>query len=208
MSTIPDIEDFVSWKVVEEQKVAALVSGSQLLHTRLNAIVDACHAGDGVGRFEPKSNPALSDAVREARKALVPESCIHRAIRWAEQGFTEIDFRIYDTDWQSEAYLTVSGQNSNNSIRVTDAFLRQVQAGGDWDLIRRTDGKVAKTIDARGLWDQISEAAWASADPGIQFDSTINAWHTCPAGGGSTRPTPAPSTCSWTTPRATSPRST
>ncbi len=179
----PDIEDFVSWKVVEEQKVAALVSGSQLLHTRLNAIVDACHAGDGAGRFEPRSNPALSEAVREARKALVPESCIHRAIRWAEQGFTEIDFRIYDTDWQSEAYLTVSGQNSNNSIRVTDAFLQQVEAGGAWDLIRRTDGKVAKTIDARGLWDRISEAAWASADPGIQFDSTINAWHTCPAGG-------------------------
>ena len=179
----PDIEDFVSWKVVEEQKVAALVSGSALLQTHLNAIVAACQEGRGTDRFEPKSNPALSKAMREARKALVPETCIHRAIRWAEQGFTEIDFRVYDTDWQSEAYLTVSGQNSNNSIRVTDAFLQQVEAGGDWDLIRRTDGKVAKTIDARGLWDQIVEAAWASADPGIQFDSTINAWHTCPAGG-------------------------
>ena len=179
----PDIEEFVSWKVVEEQKVAALVSGSQLLHKHLNALVDACHAGNGAGRFEPRSNPALRDAVREAQKALVPETCIHRAIRWAEQGFTEIDFRTYDTDWQSEAYLTASGQNSNNSIRVTDAFLKQVETGGPWDLIRRTDGKVAKTIDARGLWDQIVEAAWASADPGIQFDSTINAWHTCPAGG-------------------------
>ena len=179
----PDIEDFVSWKVVEEQKVAALVSGSALLQTHLNAIVAACQEGRGTDRFEPKSNPALSKAMREARKALVPETCIHRAIRWAEQGFTEIDFRVYDTDWQSEAYLTVSGQNSNNSIRVTDAFLKRVEAGGDWDLIRRTDGKVAKTIDARGLWDQIVEAAWASADPGIQFDSTINAWHTCPAGG-------------------------
>ena len=93
------------------------------------------------------------------------------------------NFRIYDTDWQSEAYLTVSGQNSNNSIRVTDAFLQQVETRGPWDLIRRTDRKVAKTIDARALWDQIVEAAWTSADPGIQFDSTINAWHTCPAGG-------------------------
>ena len=179
----PDIEDFVSWKVIEEQKVAALVSGSALLHTRLNAIVDACHEGSGKDRFEPKANPALGEAVREARKALVPETCIHRAIRWAEQGFTEIDFRIYDTDWQSEAYLTVSGQNSNNSIRVTDEFLRQVETGGEWKLIRRTDGKVAGTVDAQALWDQIAEAAWASADPGIQFDSTINAWHTCPAGG-------------------------
>ena len=179
----PDIEDFVSWKVIEEQKVAALVCGSALLHARLNAIVDACHEGSGDDRFRPASNPALGEAVREARKALVPETCIRRAIRWAEQGFTEIDFRIYDTDWQSEAYLTVSGQNSNNSIRVTDAFLRQVEAGGAWELVHRTDGKVAKTIDARGLWDQVAEAAWASADPGIQFDTTINAWHTCPAGG-------------------------
>ncbi len=179
----PDIEDFVSWKVIEEQKVAALVSGSALLHTRLNAIVDACHEDNGKDRFEPAANPALGEALREARKALVPETCIHRAIRWAEQGFTEIDFRIYDTDWQSEAYLTVSGQNSNNSIRVTDEFLRQVEAGGAWKLFRRTDGKVARTVDAQALWDQIAEAAWASADPGIQFDSTINAWHTCPAGG-------------------------
>ena len=179
----PDIEDFVSWKEVEEQKVAALVSGSALLHTRLNAIVAACRKGSGGGRFDPASNPALGEALREARKALVPETCIHRAIRWAEQGFTEIDFRIYDADWQSEAYLTVSGQNSNNSIRVTDAFLRQVEAGGEWNLIRRTDGGVARTVDARALWDRIAEAAWASADPGIQFDTTINAWHTCPAGG-------------------------
>ncbi len=179
----PDIEDFVSWKVIEEQKVAAMVSGSALLHTRLNAIVDACHEGSGEDRFEPAANPALGEAVREARKALVPETCIHRAIRWAEQGFTEIDFRIYDTDWQSEAYLTVSGQNSNNSIRVTDEFLRQVEAGGAWKLIRRTDGKAAKTVDAQALWDQMAAAAWAWADPGIQFDSTINAWHTCPEGG-------------------------
>ena len=179
----PDIEDFVSWKVIEEQKVASMVSGSALLHTRLNAIVDACHEGSGEDRFGPAANPALGEAVREARKALVPETCIHRAIRWAEQGFNGIDFRIYDTDWQSEAYLTVSGQNSNNSIRVTDEFLRQVEAGGAWKLLRRTDGEVARTVDAQALWDQIAEAAWASADPGIQFDSTINAWHTCPAGG-------------------------
>ena len=178
----PDIEDYVNWKVVEEQKVAALVTGSTLLHVHLNAIIAACQ-GDGDHRFDPTSNPGLRKAIREARKAQVPEAHIRRSIRWAEQGFTEIDFRVYDTDWQSEAYLTVSGQNSNNSIRVTDAFLERVEAGGKWDLIRRTDGKVAKTIDARELWDQVAEAAWASADPGIQFDTTINAWHTCPADG-------------------------
>ena len=179
----PDIEAYVDWKVTEEQKVAALVAGSRLLHTHLNRIVAACHAGEGERRFDPRANPALRKAVRAARKAPVPEACIRRAIQWAGQGFTEIDFRVYDADWQSEAYLTVSGQNSNNAIRVTDAFLDRVATGGTWDLRRRTDGKVAGTIDARALWDRIAEAAWASADPGIQFDTTINAWHTCPAGG-------------------------
>ena len=178
----PDIEAYVDWKVVEEQKVAALVTGSTLLHTHLNRIIAACR-GQGDQGFDPASNPALRKAVREARGAQVPEAYIRRSIRWAGQGFTEIDFRVYDTDWQSEAYLTVSGQNSNNSIRVTDAFLERVEAGGKWDLIRRTDGKVAKTIDARELWDRVAEAAWAAADPGIQFDTTINAWHTCPAEG-------------------------
>src|SRR5690606_19370232 len=91
--------------------------------------------------------------------------------------------RTYDTDWDSEAYLTVSGQNSNNSVRLTNAFLDKVERGEDWDLIRRTDGKVAKTVKAADLMDKISYAAWACADPGLQFDTTINEWHTCPASG-------------------------
>ena len=88
-----------------------------------------------------------------------------------------------DYDFNGEAYLTVSGQNSNNSVRLTDAFLDAVAADADWTLIRRTDGKPAKTIKARDLWKQIVEAAWRCADPGVQYDTTINAWHTCPAGG-------------------------
>ena len=106
-----------------------------------------------------------------------------RVLQQAEQGATEIDFRTYDTDWDSDAYLTVSGQNSNNSVRVTDAFLKAVREDADWELIRRTDGKVAKTVKARDLWEQIGHAAWACADPGVQFHDTINAWHTCPEDG-------------------------
>ncbi len=86
-------------------------------------------------------------------------------------------------DFNGEAYATVSGQNSNNSVRVTSDFVEAVIADGDWDLTRRTDGAVAKTIKARDLWRQISEAAWACADPGLQFDTIINEWHTCPEGG-------------------------
>src|SRR5690606_16536969 len=95
----------------------------------------------------------------------------------------EIDFRAYDTDWDSDAYLTVSGQNSNNSVRIPNEFIKRVQEDGSWDLIRRTDGKVAKTVRARDLWEKIGYAAWACADPGVQFDTTINEWHTCPNSG-------------------------
>ena len=114
---------------------------------------------------------------------MIPENYIQRVIQFARQGFTEIDFKTYDTDWDSEAYLTVSGQNSNNSVRVSNAFLEAVRGGRKWDLIRRTDGGVQETVDAGALWDKISHAAWASADPGLQYDTTINEWHTCPAGG-------------------------
>ncbi len=86
-------------------------------------------------------------------------------------------------DFNGEAYYTVSGQNSNNSIRVTDEFLRAVEAGDDWNLTARTNGETIKTIPARDLWNQICRAAWHCADPGLQYDTTINDWHTCPKHG-------------------------
>ncbi|MBX6320438.1 MAG: vitamin B12-dependent ribonucleotide reductase [Rhodospirillaceae bacterium] len=179
----PDIEAFVDWKVVEEQKVAALVSGSRQMALHLKAVLQACHAGEGEDRFDPKRNALLKKAVRAARAAQIPENCIQRVIQFARQGYTQIDIPTYDTDWDSESYLTVAGQNSNNSVRVTNAFLEQVLADGSWNLTRRTDGKTARTIRARALWEKIAYAAWACADPGVQFDTTINEWHTCPASG-------------------------
>ena len=88
-----------------------------------------------------------------------------------------------DYDFNGEAYFTVSGQNSNNSVRLSDAFMDAVESDADWTLLRRTDGQPAKTLKANDLWKQVNEAAWHCADPGVQFDTTINAWHTCPAGG-------------------------
>ncbi len=181
----PDIEDYVNWKVKEEQKVAALVAGSRACAKHLSAVMKACVncTGSGDDCFDPAKNPALKREIRAAKKAFVPENYVKRVIQFAKQGYTDIEFPILDTDWDSEAYLTVAGQNSNNSVRVTDGFLRAVETGAKWDLIRRTDGKVKKTIDAAKLWDDIGYAAWASADPGIQFHTTINDWHTCPASG-------------------------
>ncbi|WP_028465769.1 vitamin B12-dependent ribonucleotide reductase [Nisaea denitrificans] len=182
----PDIEKYIDWKVREEQKVAALVSGSKLAQKHLKEVMAACRDADGVegaARFDPKQNRALKKAIIGGRKAMIPENYIQRVIQFAEQGFTEIDFPTYDTDWDSEAYLTVSGQNSNNSIRVSNDFLEAVAEGKNWDLIRRTDGKVSESVNAAELWDKVSNAAWACADPGIQYDTTINEWHTCPASG-------------------------
>ena len=181
----PDIEEFVNWKVVEEQKVAALVSGSKLMNRHLNDVLNACHRGglDGEARFDPKENADLKKAVKAARLVLLPENAIQQTILFARQGYTQLDIPTYTTDWDSDAYLTVAGQNSNNSIRVSNEFLVRVKDGGSWDLTERTGGKVSKTLKARDLWDQISRAAWGSADPGVQYDTTINEWHTCPVSG-------------------------
>lgn len=113
----PEIENFVSWKVEEEKKVAALIAAG------------------------------------------------------------------YSSDYEGEAYRTVSGQNSNNSVRIPNAFFKALQAGEKWNLTGRMDGRIVKSIPAEKLWQDIAFAAWACADPGVQYDSTINEWHTCPEGG-------------------------
>ena len=113
----PDIEDFIEWKAIEEDKARALIAAG------------------------------------------------------------------YPADFNGEAYATVSGQNSNNSVKVPTEFLKAIEEDGDWDLIARTDGSVMKTVKARDLWNKIADAAWRCADPGVQYDTTINEWHTSPMGG-------------------------
>ncbi|MFV0280059.1 MAG: vitamin B12-dependent ribonucleotide reductase [Rhodoblastus sp.] len=181
----PDIEDFIDWKVKEEEKVAALVAGSKTVRKHMKAVMRAAVNCEGSGDdcFNPEKNPALKREIRLARRADVPDSYIKRVIQFARQGYKDIDFDTYNTDWDSEAYLTVSGQNSNNSIRVTDDFLRAVENDGEWRLTRRLDGKTHKVVNARELWEKVGYSSWASADPGIQFHTTINDWHTCPAAG-------------------------
>jgi ribonucleoside-diphosphate reductase alpha chain len=186
----PDIEEYINWKVIEEQKVAALVTGSRLCNYYLNRIIQACYAEHPENdRFNKKLNLKLKQAILDARKAMIPDNYIERVVQLAKLGFTSIEFPIYDTDWNSDSYATVSGQNSNNSIRVTNEFMRAVITDNDWNLYGRTEKRKAKlegrepkpckTLSARDLWEDIAYAAWSCADPGLQYHSTINEWHTC-----------------------------
>ena len=180
----PDIEEFVNWKVIEEQKVASLVCGSKVIEQHMKSILAAlATGGESADRFETAKNPALLKAMQAARKAQVPVTYIQRIVELSKQGITDIEFETYNTDWTSKAYLTVSGQNSNNSVRISNNFMKAVAEDSDWQLLRRSDGKPTKTIKARKLWDDVVHAAWQCADPGVQYDSTINEWHTCPEDG-------------------------
>jgi ribonucleoside-diphosphate reductase alpha chain len=190
----PDIEEFINWKVTEEQKVAELVMGSRLLGRHLNAVMQACHRwAQAESRFDRQRNIELRKAVNDATAAQVPMNYIERAVALARQGFTSLKVEEYDTDWNSRAYFTVSGQNSNNSVRVSNEFMEAVEKDGPWHLYWRTEkerakregraAKPRKTLRAAELWEEISFAAWSCADPGLQFDTTINEWHTCPADG-------------------------
>lgn len=181
----PDIVDFIQWKVKEERKVAALVTGSKVCKKHLQNIFKTINESelDGEERTNGKLNKALGKAIRAASAENVPMNYISRCIDLARQGFTDIEFEVYDTDWNSEAYATVSGQNSNNSVRIPNKFFKALEKDEEWELISRTTGETVKKIKAKELWEMISESAWQSADPGVQFDDTINEWHTCPVDG-------------------------
>ena len=190
----PDIEEYIDWKSSEEEKVSALVIGSNILQKNANSLMDAIwEFGGDEGRFDQKTNPGLRRAMVRAIREHVPQPHIQRILDLAKQGWKGVDFEILDTNWQGEAYLTVSGQNSNNSVRVPNQFMDSVKQGGDWNLYWRTElerseaegrePEPCKTMDAGDLWDKVAYTAWACADPGVQFDTTINEWHTCPEGG-------------------------
>ncbi len=177
----PEIETFVQWKVKEEQKVAALVTGSFMNYAHLKKIMQSAEEKG----IDPKQNPELKKLIKKANEDFVPLNYIKRVLMLVENGVSADEFSLerYDTDFRSEAYSTVGGQNSNNSIRITNDFIEAVNEDKDWNLINRTDGSVARTIKAKDLWGKIVDAAWNSADPGVQFDTTINEWHTCPKDG-------------------------
>ncbi len=175
----PDIEEFIEWKAREEDKVASLVAGSRICSRFLKAIVDEAIT-NGADRT---TNAQLNTLIQNALSRGVPMSYVVRVLSLVEQGFTSLDFDEFDTHYESEAYQTVSGQNSNNTVRVTNEFMKAVENDELWVLKERTTGRDARSVRARDLWNKILMSAWKCADPGLQFDTTINDWHTSPKSG-------------------------
>ena len=207
----PDIETYVGWKAEEEYKVACLAAGSALIKGYARSLIAAVKSGgpDETSRFSFEANPALRKATREALRAGVPAAYVHQLLSRFRQGDESPALPAYDTAWEGEAYNTVAGQASNNSVRLDNAFMNAVIEDGDWDLVGRITKKPMKTLKARALWERIARAAWQCAGPGAPVPRHDQRVAYLP---GRRRdqgpPIPAPSTCSSMTPPATSPRST
>ncbi len=163
----------MSWLKIGDRAAGAIKSGGTTRRAAKMVCLDMDH---------PDIEAFINWKVREEIKvAALVEGAKHLS---PEQKETANRLGLHlDYDFNGESYLTVSGQNSNNSIRISNEFFKRLDEGGDWELIRRIDGKTARTIPARYLWEQIGYAAWRCADPGVQYDTTINEWHTCPASG-------------------------
>lgn len=178
----PDIEEFINWKVHEEHKVAMLAAGSVLLNKHWNSMckaVEDCPNHD----CNPKTNNLLHNAIVKAKNDGIATAFISQCIQRLSNNDYDRNIKNYTTDWDSEAYATVSGMNSNNSIRVPNTFMQALECDDNWHLIKRTDYSIHKSLKAKDLWQQINYASWACADPGLQFSTTINDWHTCPEAG-------------------------
>lgn len=173
----PEIEDIIWWKVREEEKVADLVAGSKIVRKRLSRLMEQAK-----GKTEPLLDKEVRKAMKKAAQDHIPINYLVRALELAKQGY-DLPLKEFDTHYESEAYLTVSGQNSNNSVRIPNSFFECLQQGKEWALKARSTGEIVKTVPAKKLWDDIGYCAWASADPGVQYDTTLNEWHTCPEDG-------------------------
>ena len=173
----PEIEDVIWWKVREEEKVADLVAGSKILRKRLSKLIEQAK-----GKTEPLLDKEVRKSLKKAAQDHIPINYLVRALELAKQGY-DLPLKEFDTHYESEAYLTVSGQNSNNSVRIPNSFFDCLQNGKEWELKARSTGEVMKTVPAKKIWDDIGYCAWASADPGVQYDTTLNEWHTCPEDG-------------------------
>ncbi|MDR2186246.1 MAG: adenosylcobalamin-dependent ribonucleoside-diphosphate reductase [Treponema sp.] len=181
----PDVEKYIDWKAEEEHKVASMVTGSAIVKKHLEAIKKALtnFRGPDADKFNAEKNHELAGVLRSALGDKIPPAYLYQLLRRLEHGDGEVNPAVFTTAWDDEAYKTISGQSSNNSLRVSDDFMQAVLDGGEWILTNRIENRKERTVKARDLWTRIARSAWQCADPGLQYHTTINDWHTCPEGG-------------------------
>lgn len=175
----PEILDYITCKMHEENKVASMITGSKNIKKHL----DNLHYAAKHGECDVNANPALASAIIDAHRDSVPVELLIRALSLLEQGVDDIGFEVFTADFNGSAYASVNMQNANNSIRVTDEFMRAVIDDDYFKLTNRTNPKEYTQVKARKIWDSLCLSAWSCGDPGIQMDDTIASWHTCPASG-------------------------
>jgi ribonucleoside-diphosphate reductase alpha chain len=172
----------MSWLKIGDRAAAAIKSGGTTRRAAKMVCLDMNHPDIGSFINWKVREEIKVQAMVEGLKAIAGRKSSAGDSMTIGQTAAKLGLKL-DYDFNGEAYQTVSGQNSNNSVRIPDEFFGVLEDDGEWKTFHRTTGKLAKTYRARELWDQIGYAAWRCADPGVQFDSTINAWHTCPRGG-------------------------
>src|SRR5437762_2537191 len=163
----------MSFHKIGDRAAGAIKSGGTTRRAAKMVCLDLDH---------PDVEQFINWKVREELKV----ACLAEGIKHLPKEHKELAKKLgmkLDYDFNGEAYYTVSGQNSNNSVRIPNRFFKAVEEDGEWPLFGRTNGKITKKLKARELWEQISFAAWRCADPGVQYDDTINQWHTCPRSG-------------------------
>jgi len=163
----------MSWLKIGDRAAAAIKSGGTTRRAAKMVCLDLDH---------PDIEAFVNWKVREELKVAAMVEGLKTLPKDQQQIAADLGLKL-DYDFNGEAYYTVSGQNSNNSVRIPDAFFDALDKGEPWNLYQRTTGDVHHSIESQKLWDEICYAAWRCADPGVQFDSTINAWHTCPNSG-------------------------
>lgn len=176
----PEIMDYTSWKLTEENKIISLMVGSRIIQDSIDKILQAFKES---GNANIKTNPKLFEAMKEAYRNKIPISYLGQILSLLSQGITDLKWEVFTSDFNGNGYGSVSGQNSNNSVRVSHEFLEAVRHDDNVELKYRTDTTKTTTVKARKIWNDMSRAAWSCGDPGIQYDDNINDWHTCPNSG-------------------------
>lgn len=179
----PEIESFIRWKMQEEHKAAALVSGARQMRRCLSQILEAIAQVEGDGRFDVEHNSLLRQAIAEARRAMIPPSAVQRVIDYARQGLTEVSLPVYGKQDTVELLQQVGGHQAQLAVRLTDDFMHKAGQSASWNLTSRVGAEPVGQMPADQLLDQIAQAAWAVGDPSVQFDDTIAQWHGCKMSG-------------------------